>query len=221
MAFIDITGNTYGRLTVLKESLPRAKPPKWVCQCSCGNTKVVIGASLKNGSTKSCGCLHIETNKKQFTVHGDYRDKLYAVYRSMVQRCTNPNSPVYIHYGGRGISFCPAWVDYSVFKEWALSQGYQDGLSLERVDNNKGYSPENCCWETKTQQARNRRAMKGFSSSYIGVHWDSARNKWMASIGINNKTIPLGRYATEHEAAQARDTYIHENQLKGFQLNFP
>lgn len=220
MAFIDITGNTYNQLTVIKEVLPRTKPTKWVCQCSCGNIKEVIGASLKNGSTKSCGCLHIETNKKQFTKHGDYSDKLYLVYRAIIQRCTNPNHSAFNYYGGRGISISHEWNEYPAFKEWALTHGYKNGLSLDRQDNNKGYSPSNCCWVNSVQQSRNRRAMQGYSSEYIGVSWDAKRNKWTACIGINSKTVSLGRFLSEKDAAIARDTYIIENNLEGFTLNF-
>ena len=220
MPLIDITGNTYGQLLVLQESCPRNKPTKWVCLCSCGNTKEIIGASLKNGSTKSCGCLHIATNKAQFTKHGDYLHKLYQVHRAMLQRCFNSNNQAYEHYGARGISVCQEWLDYSVFKEWAISNGYSDDYSIDRLDVNAGYSPGNCCWAGKTQQARNRRAQKGYSSRYIGVSWDTERNKWSACVGINNKTIPLGRFDRELDAALARDEYILQNNLEDFVLNF-
>lgn len=220
MPFIDITGNTYNRFTVLREVLPRNKPPKWVCECVCGVIKEVVGSSLKNGSTKSCGCLHTETNKKLFTKHGDYLEKLYQVHRAMLQRCSNPKQKNFHHYGGRGISVCEGWVDYSAFKQWALSNGYQAGLSIERLDTDKDYCPTNCTWADETQQARNRRAMPGKTSKYIGVSWDSGRKKWFVTVGIGRKSKALGRFTSEIEAAQARDAFIVVNNLPNFVLNF-
>ena len=221
MPFIDITGNTYNRLTVLEEVLPRQKPAKWLCQCSCGNKKSVIGASLKNGSTKSCGCLHIETNKKQFTKHGEYKGKLYAIHRAIIQRCTNPNHKTFNLYGGRGISMCSAWLEFTTFQGWAIQAGYRENLSLDRKNPDGNYSPENCHWTSYQYQARNRRAQQGHTSQYIGVHWDTDRKKWVASIGIQGKTIALGRYISEIAAAKARDSYIKQHNLIGFVFNFP
>lgn len=221
MSFIDITGNTYNQLTVIEEVLPRHKPSKWLCQCSCGNMKVVIGASLKNGGTKSCGCLHIQRNKEQFTKHGEYKEKLYSIHRAMFQRCTNPVHKAFHLYGGRGISVCDEWKDYATFRNWALAFGYQEGLSLDRKDTEQGYCPENCHWVSYQYQARNRRAQKGYTSQYIGVHWDQTREKWMATIGVRGKTVGLGRYISEEAAAKARDSYIKQNKLIGFVLNFP
>lgn len=220
MAFKDISNQVFHRLTVLREKLPRTNPVKWVCICECGTEKVIIGSSLKNGSTKSCGCLHVETNKKEFTKHGDYQSKLYAVHRSMLSRCNNPTNEHYSLYGGRGISVSKDWESYETFKEWAINHGYNNNLSIERKDTNGNYCPENCTWESKTHQARNRRKQGNKSSTYLGVSWDSARNKWFVSIRVNQKSISLGRFSDELSAAKARDKYICENNLKGFPLNF-
>lgn len=220
MPFIDITGNVYGQLTVLNEVLPRKTPTRWFCRCSCGNTKEVDGAHMKNGAIKSCGCLHIATNKSQFTKHGSYLDKLYTVYQAMFQRCLNPNHRNFHNYGGRGISVCAEWDDFLIFKAWALTKGYQEGLTVERIDTDKGYSPDNCCWASKERQARNRRARVGYTSKYIGVSWDCHRNKWAVSIGLKNKTVSIGRFENEEDAARARDSYIIQNNLKHYVLNF-
>lgn len=220
MAAIDLTGHTYGQLTVLEEVLPQQKPRKWRCMCSCGNTHETLGTSLRNGRCKSCGCLHIATNKKMFTKHSAYKDKLYHVYLNIFQRCNNPNYASYPLYGGRGITICAEWKDYLVFKEWAETNGYVEGVTLDRTDTNKGYSPDNCRWVDRVTQSRNRRKLSKTTSQYIGVSWSTDRKKWVAAIGLNGKTIPVGRFTSELEAAIARDTYIKEQGLKDFVLNF-
>lgn len=216
---LDLTDHVYGRLTVLREA-EMTQPSKWVCRCECGTIKTIIGASMRNGSTKSCGCLHIESNKALFTTHGGFKTKLFSVHQAMLRRCTTPTHCHYPLYGGRGITVCPAWMDFLVFKEWADANGYSDGLSLDRRDNDLGYSPDNCRWATGTTQSRNRNAQLGKSSKFIGVTWDTKRSKWFVSIGVNKKTVALGRFTEEIEAARARDAYIIQNGLQDFVLNF-
>lgn len=217
---IDLTGLVFNRLLVLSEVTPRSSPIKWLCQCECGNTKMILGASLKNGLTKSCGCLHLEKNKEMFTKHGEYKTKLFAIHQAMLRRCTTPTHKNYHLYGGRGITVCVDWQDYVVFKKWAENSGYMEGLTLDRKNNNGNYEPENCRWATRITQSRNRNVQQGFSSQYIGVHWDINRSKWFASIGVNGKHIALGRFTEEIAAAKARDAYIALQGLKDFVLNF-
>lgn len=219
--FIDLTGRIYGRLTILGPAEPLISPTRWGCRCECGTVKTIIGAAMKNGATKSCGCLHIDRNKELFTKHGDFEGKLYRVRRAMINRCENPKDKHYALYGGRGITICEAWHDYPTFKAWAESSGYKAGLTLDRKDPDKGYSPENCRWATMTTQARNRRQQPGKSSPYIGVTWDTQRAKWFSSIGVNKKTVALGRFINPIAAAYARDNYITQNNLQDFVLNFP
>ena len=220
MPFIDITGQKFHHLTVIEEVLPRCKPAKWLCKCECGNTKQIIGASLKNGSTKSCGCLHIKRNKELFTKHGNYKSPLYAVFVAMHQRCNNKKHKSYPLYGARGITVCNQWQDFVAFRDWSMASGYKENTSIDRIDNDKGYSPENCRWVDRVTQSRNRNALKNKTSQFIGVHWDSNRSKWFSSISVNGKYISLGRYDNEIQAAKIRDQYIKDNNLKNFKLNF-
>lgn len=144
-------------------------------------------------------------------------ETLYRVWAAMKNRCSNPQ---HRNYGARGITVCDEWRDsYLTFRDWAHSHGYQQGLSLDRVKNELGYSPSNCRWATPTTQSRNRRPAHGSSSQYIGVYRCATRQVWVAQITINKKKKTLGLHASELEAAIARDQFIVTNGLKDFQLN--
>lgn len=178
----DLTGKRFGRLTVLKEA-GRSKDRQiiWECICDCGNTTLVKAGNLTSGDTKSCGCLH----KEKFTnfKHGQRHTKLYGVWCGIKARCQNPNSTSYKDYGGRGIKICEEWEDFTNFYSWAIANGYKNGLTIERKDNNKNYSPSNCKWATYKEQANNKRNNVYFT--YQGetktlAQWDESTDKDIA-----------------------------------------
>lgn len=159
---IDLTGQRFGRLVVIKRAADRMKPNgkkliMWKCQCDCGNTKEILGQSLRRGLTKSCGCLGYENRIKAHTKHGMTNTSLYNIWSKMKQRCNQKNNKRYKDYGGRGISYCREWEEFKTFEEWAYRSGYKDGLSIERINVNGNYCPENCEWIPFVRQARNRR----------------------------------------------------------------
>lgn len=163
----DLTDKVFGRLTVL-EFAERAKDHHalWLCQCSCGNTKVISGNSLQQGRTKSCGCLDKEAHvqRPNRTDHGFSHHRLYRIWKAMKNRCLNPNSPDYQkYYGGRGITICDSWKNnFWRFYNWTILNGYNDNLSIDRIDPNGNYEPSNCRWATPEEQRRNqRRNLKG------------------------------------------------------------
>ena len=154
---IDITGNRYGRLVVLREDGKTEHGDlRWLCKCDCGKTKTITGSKLKSGWTKSCGCLQKEKISKRMIKHGLSNSRLYGIWENMKERCYRPSNNRYYRYGGRGIKICDEWLDFNNFAEWADKSGYKEGLSIERIDVDGDYEPKNCCWIPLKKQTQNR-----------------------------------------------------------------
>jgi len=154
---IDLRGKRFGKWTVRTQA---GNSPKgaalWECICECGTVRTVIGSDLRNGKSASCGCVKIEIVGSLNRTHGGSKSHLHHAWKNMRARCTNPNNHGYKYYGARGILICPEWSSYESFRDWALNNGYRAGLTLERVDVNGGYGPENCSWIPKEDQSKNR-----------------------------------------------------------------
>jgi hypothetical protein len=160
-AYKDLTNQKFGKL-VCEKDVGRTKNGNvlWKCKCECGNYTVVNSSSLKTGNTKSCGCIlnkRLENFGELQKKHGMSDTKIYKVWSSMKQRCLNENDKAYKNYGGRGITVCNEWHEFEPFYEWAVNNGYKEGLTLERVDNDGDYCPKNCTWITKSKQSSNTR----------------------------------------------------------------
>ena len=164
----DLTGKRFGKLKVIGPAFQYG-PDSWYwhCRCSCGKRIVEKGSVLERGKRKSCGCMRGGKKKRKKwtpayevhgnTVHGDCRggnERLYRIWCNMKARCNRENHPAYSRYGGRGVKICEDWSDYVKFREWAFVSGYEDGMTIDRVDNDGDYCPENCQWLTKSQHSK-------------------------------------------------------------------
>lgn len=155
----ELMGQRFGRLVVTGESEERRNGKvMWDCICDCGTRCKVRSCHLVNGHTKSCGCYSSEKTTEMNTTHGETHTRLHSIWASMKTRCNNPNSKSYAYYGGRGIRVCKLWEDsFEEFRDWALSNGYADDLTLDRKEVNGNYEPCNCHWATWHEQRVNQR----------------------------------------------------------------
>lgn len=162
-ALKDLTGQRFGRLVVVDRAGSNSKrEAKWRCQCDCGRYSFVSSYNLRSGNTNSCGCLSAEKSALRITTHSMSRYRLHGVWCGMKQRCLNPNHERYRQYGGRGITICDEWLhSFQAFYDWAMANGYDENAprgqcTIDRIDNDKGYSPDNCRWVDMKVQRHNR-----------------------------------------------------------------
>lgn len=206
---IDLTGKKIGRLEVIEKTDKRNESGSilWKCKCDCGNICYVPTKRLNNENTRSCGCLKRETRT---TVHGKYKERIHKEWRGMLHRCKNPSASHYENYGGRGITVCEEWKGtggFINFYNWSMENGYADNLTLDRKDNDKGYSPDNCRWITHMENCHNRGARKDSQTGYAGIQIRELKTgaiKYRVGITVNYKRINLGHYDTLEEAISVR-----------------
>ena len=202
----DLAGKQFGRLTVIEYTSTKNSRAYWKCQCICGNIVEKQGKLLNNGFVKSCGCLRQETRSmlgKNNVKHGMEGTRIYDIWAHMLYRCKNTNAKNYKDYGARGISVYKEWEQFESFCKWAMLNGYQDDLSIDRIDVNGNYEPSNCRWATKLQQARNKRTTPVIEMDGV----KHTIHEWAEITGLP-KTVIYDRLRHGNTVKQALDPRI-------------
>ena len=192
----DLTGKRFGRLTVIGVEDNGKRKTYYACQCDCGNVKVIRSDALIGGCTVSCGCKKKEQDRINLTANHSHKmsgTRLYSIWNGLKGRCNNPNDPRYDRYGGRGISVCEEWnTSFQAFYDWAISNGYSDDLTIDRIDNDGNYDPTNCKWSTSKEQCNNR-------SSNINIkigNTTKTLTEWCEIFGVDTKRT-MARYSRD------------------------
>ena len=178
---IDLTGQRFGRLVVLKRAENKGRMTRWLCLCDCGKTTISHAANLRNGQARSCGCYRYDRARAVSKKHDGKGTRLYRIWKNMRSRCNCKSVSQYKDYGGRGITVCDEWSDYKVFQVWALSNGYADNLTIDRIDTNGNYTPDNCKWSNHKEQNRNRRDNHIVDGKSL--------SEWAEITGLNYQTL--------------------------------
>ena len=184
---LDLTGKRYGRLVVIEfvGTLPNDKSVSlWKCKCDCGNEKIIKIGSLQSGATKSCGCLRLE----KVRTHNKSNTRIYKIWQGIKRRCNNTNCNAYKIYGARGIKICDEWSNINGFENfynWSMNNGYSDTLTIDRIDVNGNYEPDNCRWATMEEQGNNRRGTK----KYVIDGESHTITEWSKISGVSRENI--------------------------------
>lgn len=212
----DIANKKFGRLTALYVVPNNSYHTRWHCICDCGNTKDVLQQNLVNGHVRSCGCFLSERNRERITdynrtigkeSHGETKTRLYHIWVGIKTRCFYPNHDAYKNYGGRGVTMCEEWKNSFVsFKSWAIENGYSDNLTIDRINVDGNYCPENCRWVSMSFQEFNKRISKRNTSGHTGVSFKKKDKRWIAYIVVQGKHHHLGSFLCIEDAITARET---------------
>lgn len=199
---LQLAGERFGRLKVIREiGTDKNGKTVWECQCDCGNSTSSIGSNLVSGKSMSCGCIKNEIASARARKHGMGRTKIYSTWQNMKQRCYNEKCKSYKDYGARGIEVCPEWLNNpKSFFDWAMANGYDKNLTIERKDVNGNYCPENCCWISHPEQAKNKTVTKRIGERELAL--DVARENFIP---------PSTMYSRIRRGMSARDSVSKNN----------
>ena len=212
MKKLNLINHKFGRLTVISQEKSKGGKTIWKCLCDCGNITTVTSTNLTCGKINSCGCLRKEQITNRNTTHNLTKTQIYKVWKSIKQRCYNKKLPCYKNYGGRGIFVCKEWKDnFESFYKWSMENGYFEDkgeyktnlLTIDRIDNNKDYSPQNCRWVDRKIQARNKRGVRNIY--YNGE--ELCLSEWCEMLNLNYRTI-IGRLSRGWSVEKSFETPI-------------
>lgn len=202
MVKLNLLHQRFGMLLVIEEAPTYNNSARWLCQCDCGNKKIIRTSHLVNGDIKSCGCSSIKLQMQSKGCTGASYTRLYKIWISMRKRCLNPKHE---NYFKKGISVCQEWSSsFDNFYKWSMENGYSDNLTIDRINNNGNYEPNNCRWTDMTTQNRNKDIQKNNKTGCSGVYLYKKPSTYRATIGVNGKKISLGLFNTLKEAIDAR-----------------
>lgn len=218
----DVKEMKFGRLTATgnieyRQKSDGCKTPFIECVCSCGNRKFINYYSAKRGDTRSCGCLQQENRIKMATTHNGSKTRLYRIWRSLFERCNNPKCKEYKWYGAKGVKVCEEWTNnFTAFRDWALSHGYSDDLTIDRINHNGNYEPDNCRWADWITQQNNR------SSNRFYTHKGTTKTiaEWARGYGIpESNLITRMRKGWDFEDALTRPKVDNVVRMEGKKFN--
>lgn len=201
---LNLVGHKYGRWLVICEAgRTKGKNMLWKCRCDCGTESLIAGNTLRTGKSKSCGCLARERVSEVCTTHGKSQSIEYKIWVNMKQRCLNKKNTDYRYYGGRGITVCERWLKFENFFE-DMGELPHPLLTIERMNNNKNYSPSNCIWATRKIQNRNQGKRKDNTTGFKGINYHKRDRRYQAYIAVKSKQIHLGYFSQLEDAIIAR-----------------
>lgn len=207
----DITQQKFGELTAIRfdhrDNRVNGGQHYWLFRCDCGNEVVLRKNSVISGNTKRCSCCSAKRSAKRNTIHGGVGTRLYREWAGIIQRCTNPNDTSWNRYGAKGISVCDEWRDFSSFRDWALSKGYNDNMTIDRINCLGNYEPSNCRWVTVREQANNK-------EKTIFITFDGERmalSYWADKLGISYHTLYDRLYRLGWSIEKAFTTSVRRN----------
>lgn len=187
----NIRGQRFGRLVAIEHvGFASNRVTLWRCKCDCGNETIVRQGNLNSGTTRSCGCLDIDRTKEANTTHGQSHTRIFNIWSKIKERCYNPKRPAYKNYGGKGVVMCDEWRnDFQIFYNWAMTNGYQDDLTIDRINSNGNYEPSNCRWLTLSENVRFRNATVFITVGELSL----TIHDWAIRINIDPATL-MSRY---------------------------
>jgi hypothetical protein len=204
--FIDLTGQRFGRLIVISVQTICSPRTTWLVSCDCGVEKIVLAYQLRSGRTKSCGCLRVELSTINNTKHGLKSHPLYQVFQKMKDRCYGVNNPAYKSYGGRGIGICDEWLNsFLSFYTFAINNGWQQGLDIDRENNNGNYEPSNCRFVTRRTNCFNKR--NNVSIEYNGKFYTTFELEQINGISSNRILRRIRDYGWTVDRAISESVY--------------
>ena len=217
MKVIDLQNKRFGRWLVLnKVESTKGGLARWLCICDCGTQKIVIGSNLLRGMTTSCGCYNKEKAKERLQTHGKTNTRIYRIWQDMKHRCNYKNNDNFYWYGNKGIKVCKEWeLDFLRFYEWSINNGYEENLTLDRINAEEDYCPDNCRWVNITAQQNNRK--DNIRIEYHGKN--QTLSEWSKELGINRITLWNRLFTSKWSVEKAFTTKVNKETHNGKNKN--